>query len=108
MMFILIQDGEIFAPESLGKKDILLAGQKVAVLEDTIPTDFQLPNLQVISAKDNFVVPGFIDSHVHILGGGGEGGFATRTPEITLTDITRALSVLVKWRFPIIGHLSRP
>lgn len=89
-MFILIQDGEIFAPESLGKKDILLAGQKVAVLEDTIPTDFQLPNLQVISAKDNFVVPGFIDSHVHILGGGGEGGFATRTPEITLTDITRA------------------
>lgn len=90
MMFILIQDGEIFAPESLGKKDILLAGQKVAVLEDTIPTGFQLPNLQVISAKDNFVVPGFIDSHVHILGGGGEGGFATRTPEITLTDITRA------------------
>ncbi len=89
-MFILIQDGEIFAPESLGKKDILLAGQKVAVLEDTIPTGFQLPNLQVISAKDNFVVPGFIDSHVHILGGGGEGGFATRTPEITLTDITRA------------------
>jgi beta-aspartyl-dipeptidase (metallo-type) len=33
-------------------------------------------------------VPGFIDSHVHIIGGGGEGGFKTRTPEIMLSDIT--------------------
>ena len=28
-----------------------------------------------------------IDSHVHILGGGGEGGPATRAPEITIEDI---------------------
>ena len=26
--------------------------------------------------------------HVHLIGGGGEGGYATRTPEIQLTDIT--------------------
>ncbi len=32
-------------------------------------------------------MPGFIDSHVHILGGGGEGGPATRAPEIALEDI---------------------
>lgn len=89
-MFILIKGGEIFAPESLGKKDILLAGGTIAALEDDIPAGLNLNNLQVISAKDKLVVPGFVDSHVHILGGGGEGGFATRTPEITLTDITRA------------------
>ena len=35
-------------------------------------------------------MPGFIDAHVHILGGGGEGGPKTRTPEIKLTDITTA------------------
>ena len=33
-------------------------------------------------------MPGFIDSHVHICGGGGEGSYKTRTPEIQLTDIT--------------------
>ena len=27
-------------------------------------------------------VPGFIDGHVHMTGGGGEGGYATRTPEL--------------------------
>ena len=31
-----------------------------------------------------------IDLHVHLLGGGGEGGPRTRTPEITLSKITRA------------------
>jgi len=31
-------------------------------------------------------VPGFIDGHVHIMGGGGEGGPATRTPELVLSD----------------------
>ena len=32
-------------------------------------------------------MPGLIDAHVHILGGGGEGGYRTRTPEIMLSDI---------------------
>ena len=36
-----------------------------------------------------YVFPGFIDAHVHIAGGGGEGGFRTRTPEITLSSLVR-------------------
>lgn len=40
--------------------------------------------------KGKKIVPGFIDSHVHICGGGGEGSFKTRTPEIQLTDMTTA------------------
>ncbi len=35
-----------------------------------------------------YIVPGFIDSHVHIIGGGGEGSFRTRTPEIHLSQAT--------------------
>ena len=34
-------------------------------------------------------MPGFIDSHEHIMGGGGEGGFHTRTPEASLGDLVR-------------------
>lgn len=33
------------------------------------------------------MLPGFIDSHVHILEGGGEGSFKTRAPEIQLSDL---------------------
>ncbi len=34
-------------------------------------------------------VPGLIDGHVHVTGGGGEGGYATRTPELALSDAIR-------------------
>ncbi|MBY6036421.1 beta-aspartyl-peptidase [Fictibacillus nanhaiensis] len=89
-MFTLIKNGEIYAPDYLGKKDILLAAGKIASISETI--DWPAPDLdiKVIDATGKMVVPGFIDSHVHITGGGGEGGFKTRTPEIYLSDITKA------------------
>ena len=33
---------------------------------------------------------GFLDCHVHIIGGGGEGGFKTRTPEISVISLVEA------------------
>ena len=44
----------------------------------------------MIEADGKTVLPGFIDPHVHILGGGGEGGPATRAPEIAVEDIVAA------------------
>ena len=46
--------------------------------------------IKVIDAMGKVIVPGFIDSHVHITGGGGEGSFRSRTPELQLTDATLA------------------
>jgi beta-aspartyl-dipeptidase (metallo-type) len=42
-----------------------------------------------LNAEGLALVPGLIDQHVHIAGGGGEGGPLNRTPEIRLTDLTR-------------------
>jgi len=42
---------------------------------------------EVVDAAGKRVLPGLIDPHVHILGGGGEGGPATRAPEIRVEDI---------------------
>ena len=42
----------------------------------------------IIQARGNPVTPGWIDGHQHFTGGGGEGGFATRTPEMSITANT--------------------
>ncbi len=86
-MFIHIQNVETYAPEALGPRDILLAGNRLAHLG---PLSLGgLPNLETIDGRGLLAFPGFIDGHVHILGGGGEGGFASRTPELMLTDVIR-------------------
>lgn len=86
-MLTLVQGADIYAPESLGKKDVLVTGDKIGVIQEQIDIGKRL-DIELIDAKGELLVPGFIDSHVHIIGGGGEGGFTTRTPEIMLSDIT--------------------
>ena len=85
--FTLLKNAHVIAPEDLGVKDILVAGEKIAMIGEglSLPAVY---DFEVVDCEGNYVVPGFIDSHVHLIGGGGEGGYATRTPEIQLTDIT--------------------
>lgn len=88
-MIKLIKGASVFTPDYIGKKDILLVGGRIGAIDDSIEMEAAYPvEVEVIDGRDRIAVPGFIDSHVHILGGGGEGGYKTRTPEITLTDIT--------------------
>ncbi|MDT8862053.1 beta-aspartyl-peptidase [Alkalihalobacillus sp. MEB130] len=89
-MVILIKQGEVYSPEYRGKKDVLLAGGKIIAIEDQIDVSSLHIDVQVLNGEGQFVVPGFIDSHVHIIGGGGEGGFKTRTPELMLSQATTA------------------
>ncbi|MCM3124101.1 MULTISPECIES: beta-aspartyl-peptidase [unclassified Mesobacillus] len=89
-MLTLIKNGEIYAPDHLGKKDILIVDRKIGFIQDEIEVPEQFVDVKVIDAEGKTVVPGFIDSHVHLIGGGGEGGFRTRTPEIQLTQATTA------------------
>jgi beta-aspartyl-dipeptidase (metallo-type) len=86
----LIKNGDIYAPDYLGKKDILLVDRKIGFIQDEIEVPDGFVEVQVIDATGKKIVPGFIDSHVHLIGGGGEGGFRTRTPEIQLTQATTA------------------
>jgi beta-aspartyl-dipeptidase (metallo-type) len=89
-MITLIKHADVYTPEYLGKKDILIAGTTVAAIENHIAPPSALPTLEVIDGYGQVIVPGFIDSHVHITGGGGEGGFKTRTPSIMLSQATTA------------------
>ncbi|WP_144477999.1 beta-aspartyl-peptidase [Cytobacillus oceanisediminis] len=89
-MLTLIKNGEIYAPDHIGKKDILIVDRKIGFIQDEIEVPEKFVDVKVIDAEGKTVVPGFIDSHVHLIGGGGEGGFRTRTPEIQLTQATTA------------------
>ena len=83
----LIQGAVVYAPEYLGVQDVLIEGSRIRKIADKIPVA-EAYEVQVIDGSGMLLFPGFIDGHVHILGGGGEGGYHTRTPEIMLTDIT--------------------
>jgi len=90
-MNFIIKNAEVYSPAYLGKKDVMIIGDKIIKIQDeiTINNDLNFLNFQLIDGSHKYIVPGFIDSHQHFLGGGGEGGFHTRTPEIQLTDITK-------------------
>lgn len=83
---LLIKGAEVYAPEYLGKKDVLIAGEKIERIGEDLP---EYEGCQVIDGTGRIVVPGFIDRHVHITGGGGEGSFHTQAPQVQLSDLIR-------------------
>lgn len=88
-MFTLIKNAEIYAPEPMGVSSLLICGEKIAWIGGDFPAEKTLPGLEVIDAAGKLMTPGIVDGHVHIAGGGGEGGFATRTPELQLSDMVK-------------------
>jgi beta-aspartyl-dipeptidase (metallo-type) len=91
-MLTLIENGEIYAPMPSGKNSILLgAGKIMKIGEISRQTVESLHiELDVIDATDCIVTPGFIDPHDHLLGGSGEKGFASQTPEIYPSELVSA------------------
>ncbi|MEG1799774.1 MAG: beta-aspartyl-peptidase, partial [Synergistaceae bacterium] len=88
-MFKLIKNAEIFAPEPIGKASVLICGETIAWMGEDFPAENTLPGLEIIDADGMTAMPGIVDGHVHITGGGGEGGGATRTPELLMSDMVR-------------------
>lgn len=83
----LIKNAEVYSPAYSGKQDILICGDKIEKIAKEINLNCELDCLQIIDAEGMIVTPGFIDTHVHICGGGGEEGPSSRTPEIQLSQL---------------------
>jgi len=84
----LIRNANIYAPEPLGTKNLLIGGGKILSITDE---KLNLPKSIVdydIDLKGQTLTPGFVDAHAHITGGGGEAGFATQVPPVPLSQFT--------------------
>lgn len=86
-MLTLLANAHVFAPEDLGLRHLLVGGGRViAVVND--PDDVSIPGLDVLNLDGRRLLPGFIDGHAHITGGGGESGFSSRVPPLPLSRFT--------------------
>ena len=83
---LLIRNAVVYAPNPLGKKDILIGGKRILAISEKIDIPKGL-EIEIFDAEGLLIVPGLIDNHVHIAGAGGEGGPSTRTPELALSKM---------------------
>lgn len=88
-VWVLLKNAKLYCPEYTENSDIVVVGMTIAA----IGKNLSLPDFvegEIIDLQGKTLVPGFIDAHVHICGGGGEAGPASRTPELQLSQITRS------------------
>lgn len=87
---LVLRRAEVFAPERLGRQDLLIAGGTIVAMAAELP---RLPaelGATEIDLDGHKVIPGLIDGHVHLTGGGGEAGPQTRVPPLMLSSLTAA------------------
>jgi beta-aspartyl-dipeptidase (metallo-type) len=89
-MFELITNADVFAPEPLGIKNVLVCAGRIVYIGDHAPQLDDALHVEVTDLDGARLVPGLIDAHTHLTGGGGEAGPSTRVPPLALSQITRA------------------
>jgi beta-aspartyl-dipeptidase (metallo-type) len=84
----LLTNLQLYSPEPQGKRHLLLAGGRVVWIGEQVPSLDQRLGAEVRDLAGRRVIPGLIDAHVHLTGGGGEAGFETRVPPVPLSRFT--------------------
>lgn len=69
------------------KVDILVEGEKIFKIDSSIENFYSCEEYDL---KGSRILPALIDGHVHVTGGGGEGGFTTMVPPIKYESVIKA------------------
>jgi beta-aspartyl-dipeptidase (metallo-type) len=87
-MLHLLRNAELYTPEPLGRRHLLVAGGSVVWIGEEIPALDAHFHIEDVDLEGRRVIPGLIDGHAHITGGGGEAGYASRVPPVSLSRFT--------------------
>jgi len=85
---MLVKNARVFGPEPMGIQDLLVVAGKIVLIEKGLEKPPWVK--EVLDSEGRPLVPGLVDLHVHLLGGGGEAGPASRLPEVTFEELVRA------------------
>lgn len=83
----LIRHVKVFRENAWRDSDILLEGERIAAIDDRI--EVCAPGLIESEGCGMKAIPGYLDRHVHITGGGGEGGFSNEAPPVRTGELIR-------------------
>ncbi len=89
-MFELLVDADLYAPEHLGRRTLLVGAGRVLWIGATrpkLPAEFEFVERNLRGRR---LIPGFVEGHAHVTGGGGEAGYASRVPPLELSRFTTA------------------
>ena len=87
-MFELITNADVYAPQSLGNQHLLVCAGKIVYIGTQVPRLDDLLTVQTTDLDGARLVPGFIDAHAHVTGGGGETRPSSRVPPLHLSQFT--------------------
>ena len=86
MSLTLLLNAELYDPEPRGRVHLLVGGERVLWVGREVPA-IGVP-VEEHDLGGQRVIPGLIDCHVHLTGGGGEAGPETRVPAVALSRMT--------------------
>ena len=98
-MIRLLRNAEVYAPEPRGLQDLLIAGERIVWIGPELPPLPDQLAAEEIDLGGRRAIPGLVDGHAHLTGGGGEAGPHTRVPPLplhafTTSGVTTAVGVL--------------
>src|SRR3954451_16251080 len=83
----LLRNADLYDPQPKGRASLLIGGERILWIGDELELPANL-GAMVRDMEGRRVIPGLIDCHVHLTGGGGEAGMQTRVPQLQLSRLT--------------------
>ena len=83
----LLRNADLYDPQPKGRASLLIGGERILWIGDELELPASL-GATVRDLEGRRVIPGLIDCHVHLTGGGGEAGMHTRVPPLQLSRLT--------------------
>jgi beta-aspartyl-dipeptidase (metallo-type) len=87
-MLTLLRNAELYDPAPHGRRHLLVAGERIVWVGRDIPALDRALQVEEVDLRGRRLIPGLVDGHVHLTGGGGEAGPHTRVPPLALSRIT--------------------